>query len=184
LHTDYHRAVLELLRPFVVHRDASWSSQAHELVVRASIASHRELRYLIYELDRQFPDVPLPFSTLNPLIAICHDTISHLRSDAANPEHAFYFCLCLRVLGRLSKAFTIAPLIAQGIFRVAQRQHIELPMEAEDLAPSLKDGPLEIPQLNKVNSSLPIDLGLVDGSTDMSRLQQLIGETGNLSLAG
>lgn len=160
----------------------TWPAGAHEKVVRVSVASHRQVRFLLQELDRQFPDVPLPLGTTIPLILVGHDTTLHLARDPDNREHVYYFCLCLRMLLRMAEAFAVAPVIMQGLLRIARRQGVVLPLEAKEIECMLRHTRFAIPKAANIHCSLPIDLGLMQTDDQGSRLESIIKHTNHMSL--
>ncbi|KAF2771905.1 hypothetical protein EJ03DRAFT_349121 [Teratosphaeria nubilosa] len=221
LYTDYHRIVTDLLRPFVdasLFVKATWPDRERysSAVREACTSSQRQIRFLMQELDRQFPASPLPLGTVNPLVTVCYDALAQLprNMDAESPssgsrpssrafssfqfpsasddsraldsDESYYLCLCLRMLHRMCKAFTICPIILQGIFQVARRQRVELPAEAKQIEKTMKQtywqSGLATQPPGTIKNSLAIDLGLMHLDAEKARLDSLILETKQINI--
>jgi hypothetical protein len=157
--------MIDLFRPLANHPvelRPKASAAAYELACNAHSASNRQMRYLLQELDRQFPALPLPLGTISPLVIVAYDCISHMprASGSASPEstttsasstfsphqsppisamssfesdETYYFCLCLRILRRMCEPFGITRSIMLALFQVARRQRVELPVGQEHI---------------------------------------------------
>ena len=159
-----------------------WPPGARDQALKVSVASHRQIRFLLQELDRQFRDLPLPLETLTPLVLVAHDTITHLANDPENREHIYYLCLCLRILLRMAESFAIVPFVVQGILQVAKRHKVEFPTEARAIADSLKHDRFRGAPATTVKTTLPIDLGLMQSDEEASQLRNIIKEVEKMTL--
>lgn len=147
---------------------------------RHTLASNTQLRLLTHQVELQYPRMPIALSALvMPMLIICNDTLPHALSKGVNSDECFYFCLCLRMMYRMSGAYPLMPLLMRGLQQVAARKGVILPQEAQELMKSLGKG--KRPEV-AVRSTFPVDLDLMSTDLQASQLQSLVDEAGHLSI--
>lgn len=123
--------------------------------------------------------MPIAFSALiGPMLAICNDTLPHALGKGEGSDECFYFCLCIRLMHRMSEAYPLMPLLMRALQQVARRKGVGLPRKAQDL---IKSVGRKMHAGAVVRSAFPVDLDLMGTDLQASALQKLVEEEGYLS---
>lgn len=178
---EYHRAVIDLFRPFVkpdetakpdlgsLHRDATL-----EQALDASETSIHSLIWLLRIFDKRYEGLPVHVNLISPLLLVSYETISTLATQHSGTDNRrVTLIFCARMLRYLANVYPIAGLILRSLEQVTSRYDVLLPAEIYGMIEDLDKQEAYMADVDKVHSGLPIDLGRMhtaDGSDQLGHL--------------
>lgn len=179
--TDYHRIVIELMKPFV-EADGPVPQEVHDRAQSITQQSQHQLRVLVHQIDLQYPDLPIALNILlKPLISVANETLPRIHRTGETCDEAFYFNLCIKIMRRMAGPYPLLRFVVLGIKQVANRQGLTLPQEAQETIKAL-EGHRRGSMPSGSTDSLPATSGLSAEDLEASNLRNLIGETDKLNL--
>lgn len=144
--------------------------------------SYRQTVWLLRTFDKRYAGLPLHVNTISPLLLVSHEAISTLAEEKAGADSATTVSFCARMLHRMADVYPIAGLILQSLEQVAARYNVLLPVETRSLIGYLEQKQPHIRGVGKVESELPIDLGVMHTSNGSDQLGYLVDKLADARL--
>jgi len=142
--------------------------------------SYRHTVWLLRTYERLYTGRPLHVNTISPLLLVSHEAISALAQEKTHTDSATIVSFCARMLRQMAKVYPIAGLILRSSEQVAARYSVFLPAETSCLIEDLEKEQPQVVGIDKVQSRLPIDLGVMhttNGSDQLGYLVNKLAET-------
>lgn len=191
LHANYHQSIIELARPFarpnqvaIPHDDNARQqlNLPHQPTVSAYTASERQLRYLIHQYDQLYHAMPITIGFTAALLHVTFEIMPTLATSEEGSDTHFFFDLCSRLLMQMVEPFVVVHMVMRGIRQAATRMKVTFPRASQDMFEQLEKTSPRIPGVDSVRSFYPVDLSLVQSDLEGSRLENLLDQSGKLSL--